>query len=73
MSLPIIRRFREAVRHPDYQTLHLDYWRRAVRNREVTASQVGDNGVFWFDWEIQPGYFFHSWTFNRVVLSTIRV
>ncbi len=40
---------RGSVRHPDHQSLHLDEWRRVVRNQEVTTSQVGDNGVFWFD------------------------
>jgi hypothetical protein len=40
---------RGKVRHPDHKTLELDNWRRVVRNREVTVSQVGENGVLWFD------------------------
>jgi hypothetical protein len=40
---------RGAVRHPDHQTVRLNGWRRVVRNREITASQIGDNGVYWFD------------------------
>jgi hypothetical protein len=40
---------RGSVRHPDHASLHLDSWRRVVRNQEVTASRVGDNGVYWID------------------------
>lgn len=40
---------RGSVRHPDHASLQLDSWRRVVRNQEVTAARVGDNGLYWID------------------------
>lgn len=40
---------RGAVRHPDHATLHLDSWRRVVRNAEIRPDHVGDDGILWVD------------------------
>lgn len=40
---------RGKIRHPDHKTLTLHEWREVHRNAEVRASQVGANGVYWFD------------------------